>query len=267
MSLHEHSTALEALLATTVVQTIAIALVWLLKSKEAFLRRYLGYIVALAVGVLLATAFLHLLPEAIAHGGNTTATWSLLGGTILLLFAVERIFAALTGGTAEPAATETLSTLQHHHGHHTTRPMNLVFGGMLHSLADGVSVATAFALDRRTGYLTAFAIMLHEIPHRLGDFALFVHLKISARRALHLAIFVGLPSLVGVAVVAVLGIGGSTATARLLPISAASFLYIATANLMPELQHECSLSKVLRQIFCVLAGAGLVALLGLLPNN
>jgi len=261
------STFPKAILATTLVQVIALGAVWTLKGRDSFLRKYLGSLVSLAVGVLLATALLHLLPEAIAHLGNTPSLWLVLTATLLGLFATERVFSAMTGGAAEPAGANTLTTHEHHHGHHTSRPLNLVFGGMLHSFVDGVSVAAAFTVDTRVGLVTAIAIMLHEVPHRLGDFALFVHLRVSTKRAMQLAILVGVPSLLGVGLVTVIGASAAGATAWLLPISAGSFLYIAMANLMPELQHECKLRLVFTQILCVLAGAVLVLLIARLPGS
>lgn len=248
------------------VQIVAVASVQWLHTRTTLLKRYLGHAVALAVGVLLATGLLHLLPEALEELGNRSSLWLAFCGTFVFLFAVERIFSALTGNPAETAATETLSTVHHHHGHHTTHPMNLVFGGMLHSFVDGVSAAAAFTLGPRIGMLTALAIVLHEIPHRLGDFALFMHLGLGERKALRLAALVGLPSLLGVLLVAAIGSAGVSASAWLLPVSAASFVYVAAANLMPELQHECKLTRVAGQIGMLVIGVGLVVLLGKLPG-
>lgn len=256
----------QAFFATLAVQGFVLLAVLLLKGREQFLRRYLAALVALAVGVLLATALLHLLPESVEKLGNRPAVWLTLVATLIGLFATERIFSAVTGGTAEPAGADTLSSHEHHHGHHTTRPLNLVFGGMLHSFVDGVSVAAAFTVGLRVGLVTAFAILLHEIPHRLGDFALFLHLSLTPRRASQLALLVGLPSLLGVLLVVVIGSSATGATLWLLPISAASFLYVAMTSLMPELQHECKLRPVLLQIACVVAGAVMVLLIAKLPG-
>lgn len=248
------------------VQITAVVCVQWLHARTGLLKRYLGHAVALAVGVLLGTGLLHLLPEAIEELGNHTGLWLAFCGTFVFLFAIERIFSALTGNAAETAATETLSTVHHHHGHHTSRPMNLVFGGMLHSFVDGVSAAAAFTLGPRIGLLTALAIVLHEIPHRLGDFALFMHLGLGERKALRLAAIVGAPSLLGVLLVAAIGREGMAASAWLLPVSAASFVYVAAANLMPELQHECKLMRVAGQIGALVVGVLLVVLLGQLPG-
>jgi zinc and cadmium transporter len=243
------------------VQAAAVGAAWILRRREAALRRQLPFIVSLAVGVLLATALLHLLPEAVATLGNGTRTWALLGGSMLALFALERIFFAITGSHAEP---EIEPSHEHHHhgGGHSTRPMSLVMASMLHSFVDGAAVGVAFLAGTRIGWITALAIALHEIPHRMGDFAVLVHLKLSPARALRLAALAGVPSFLGLAAVLYAGTMRTQNIALLLPVSAGSFLYIATANLLPELQEECRWSRVVLQILCLVAGVALVMLAG-----
>ncbi len=254
-------TLLAPILAITAVQAAATAAAWLLRTREDALKRQLPYIVALAIGVLLATALLHLMPEAISALGNGRPVWTALGASMIGLFALERIFFVFTGAGAEPEVAE--PTRPHHpHGVHSTRPLNLILASMLHSLVDGAAVAVAFLTSPRIGWLTALAIALHEIPHRMGDFALLVHLKIPLNRALRLAALAGLPSLLGLAAVLLLGEHSTTLVAWLLPISAGSFLYIATVNLLPELQSECKLPRVLLQLACLSTGVLLVVLAG-----
>ena len=233
------------------------------RHREGALRRHLPYLVSLAVGVLLATALLHLLPEAVSQLGNTKRLWSLLGATMLVLFTVERLFFVLTGKDAEPALGPG-APHHHHHQAHSTRPFNLILAGMVHALVDGTAVAVAFLVSPRLGWLTAAAVALHEVPHRLGDFAVLVHLKVPAQRSLQLAVLAGMPSFLGLAAVVVLGSHSATCSAALLPISAGSFLYIATVNLLPELQHECQLSPMLLQLAAVSLGIGLVLAVGVL---
>jgi len=129
---------------------------------------------------------------------------------------------------------------------------------MLHSFVDGTALATAFVASPRIGWLTAFAIALHEIPHRIGDFAVLIHLRQTPRRALQLAGLAGVPSLLGVVLVWLAGAGHLGEVAYLLPVSAGSFLYIAMVNLLPEIQQEGRIVPVLWQIIWLIAGAGLV---------
>jgi zinc and cadmium transporter len=253
--------ALAALAATIAIQVVAVVSAWGLRAQESLLHRRLPFIVSLAVGVLLATALLHLMPESIARLGNGALPWALALAAMLVLFAIERIFFALTGSHAEP---EVVPTHEHHHHHHahSTRPFNLLLASMLHSFVDGAAVAAAFLVGPHIGWLTALAIALHEIPHRMGDFAVFVHLKLTPRRALNMAVLAGLPSLLGVLAVAAIGTARTHNVALLLPLSAGSFLYIATANLLPELQEECRWTRVAGQIACLAAGVLLVVLVG-----
>jgi len=254
-----------AAIAVTAVQTAAVGGAWLLRSRERLLQRYLPHLLSLAVGVLLTTALIDLMPEALAQLGNRRLTWLLLAGSMLALFAVERIFSALTGSTTEPEVGELgMGTHVHRHApgrdEHSAKPMNLVLAAMLHSFVDGTAMATAFVASPKIGWLTALAIALHEIPHRIGDFAVLIHLRQTSRRALQLAALAGAPSLFGVALVLIAGANSTAAVAYLLPVSAGSFLYIATVNLLPEIQQECRVSRVLWQLLWLGIGAGIVTL-------
>ncbi len=256
---------LDALIAVAGVQAAAVGGAFLLRSRDKLLQRFLPHLLSLAVGVLLTTALVDLMPEAIKRLGNRQLTWLLLAGSMLALFAIERIFSALTGSSTEPEVGE-LGQGTHVHRHapgrqeHSAKPMNLVLAAMLHSFVDGAAMTTAFIASPRIGWLTAVAIALHEIPHRIGDFAVLIHLKQTSRRALQLAVLAGLPSLLGVVMAGFAGTGHIGGVAYLLPVSAGSFLYIATVNLLPEIQQECRVSRVLWQLLWLLAGAGIVAL-------
>jgi zinc and cadmium transporter len=145
----------------------------------------------------------------------------------------------------------------HHHHHGASKPATLLLGSFLHSLVDGTGIAAAFAVDPRVGWVTALAVGLHEIPHRLGDFALLLHMGLARGRAAWLAIGAGGSSLLGWAVVAALGAEHSQQVAWLLPVSAGSFLYISLVDLLPELQVERRPAAVLWQIVCLAAGIAL----------
>ena len=265
------------------VQLVAVAAAWQLRRRDRLLREQLPYLVSLAVGVLLGTALLHLLPEAVELLGNRMAVWTSLGGTMVLLFAAERIFYAATGVRAEQPDPQRLLLEHeaHEHGHahqhcsgetgshdgRTMQPMSLVMASMLHSFVDGAVIASAFVASERIGWLTAFAVALHEIPHRIGDFALFVHLGVTKDRALRYAAIEGAPAVVALGAVLALGSQGVRAIHWLLPISAGSFLYIAMVSLMPELQIECRMGRVLGQLGCLVGGIVLVAALAGLPSS
>lgn len=237
--------------AVLAVQAIAIAAAWLLRAREQQLQRQLPYLVSLAVGVLLSTALLHLLPESVEALGNTRGLWLTIGLTLLTLFAVERLFHALLrdpGAAGMPHAGRSL------------RPINLMVGSSLHSFVDGTAIATAFAVGPRLGLLTAFAVALHEVPHRLGDVAVLLHLGVKPSAAMRFAVLAGMPALLGGMAVLLLGQAGSTVFRWLLPVSAGSFLYIAGVNLLPELQSVTSPRAVALQLLCLGGGIGIVLL-------
>ncbi len=272
------------------VQVLAVGAAWLLRRHERVLMSCLPYLVSVAVGVLLATALLHLLPESEALLGNGRLVPYLMGGSMLGLFATERVVYALTGAAAEQPeagalllAHEAASHGVHHQHHHPggevgagpadghggreMRPGNLLLASMLHSLVDGATIAAAFSAGARTGWLAALAVTLHEVPHRMGDFALLVQLRVPLGRALRFAAAAGVPALVGMVAVMLFGGAEQGAVHLLLPVSAGSFLYIALVNLMPELQVECRRGRVLAQLGCLAGGVALVMLVGVLPER
>jgi zinc and cadmium transporter len=259
---------LESSIAVIGVQALAAVAVVSLHRSDAWLRRALPYVISVAVGVLLATGAAHLLPEAVEALGNRSAVWIVLVLTMLALYIFERVFHVVSGVSAEPATdADHAHAHGHHDHHHASKPATLLLGCVTHSLVDGTSVAAAFTIDARVGWVTALAVGLHEIPHRLGDFALLVHMGIARGRAALLAIGAGGSSLLGWAIVAAVGEHGSHKVAWLLPVSAGSFLYISLVDLLPELQNERRPSAVFWQIFCL--AIGIVLALGLthLPGS
>src|ERR1700744_5361781 len=98
--------SLDAVLAVVGVQAAAVGGAFVLRSREKLVGRYLPHLLSLAVGVLLTTALIDLMPEAVAQLGNRRLTWILVTGSVLALFAIERIFSALTGSTTEPEVGE-----------------------------------------------------------------------------------------------------------------------------------------------------------------
>ena len=241
------------------VQAAAVGAAWLLRSRERQLRRQLPYLVSLAVGVLLATALLHLLPEAVEALGNRRGLWLCVGGTLFVLFALERTVDTYTSHPDGTHAEIHVGT----HAHAKDRagalqPLNLLIASSLHSFVDGTAIATAFTVSPHLGLLTALAVGLHEVPHRLGDVAVLLHLGVAPARAMRFAVLAGVPALFGAGAVLLVGEAGTHAVRWLLPVSAASFLYIAGVNLLPELRASLSRWALLLQLGCLLGGVGIV---------
>lgn len=199
---------------------------------------------AFAVGALLAAALLGMMPEALARGLSPQA----LGGWI----------AAGLGGFF---LLDKFARGRHaHDGPLRAVVPAIVLGDGLHNFVDGVLIAAAFLADPHLGLATTVAVALHEIPQELGDFAVLVAAGLSKSRALLLNLLSGLATVAG-------GLAGywllDSAQAALpvvLALAAASFLYIAIANLVPVLQTRHGLQAGLWQGALVVAGGGAVLL-------
>jgi len=218
--------------------------------SEDRVRRIALWCVTFAVGALLGDAFLHLLPEALEQsGGRNACLWALAG--MLGFFSLEKF---LRG--------------RHFHVHphhaHAVAPrvvVNLV-GDALHNLVDGMLVASSYLVSVPLGVATTIAVLLHELPQELGDFGILVHAGIPVRRALLWNLGSALTAFVGAGIALLLGLEVSSFAQTLVPVTAGGFVYLAAADLIPELQHEpVSPRASLGQVLGVLGGVGVMALL------
>jgi zinc and cadmium transporter len=216
--------------------------------RRAALHRVLPYLVSMAAGALLGNAFLHLLPE-ISEGGLTVGDGLLVLAGMVLFFVLERFIHWHQHGHAD--------------GHAAVAPsawLNLVGDG-LHNFIDGVILASAWLQDPALGATTTLAVALHEVPQELGDFSVLLHGRLPRGRALLLNLASGFVALVGALLT--LALRGAVAgfEAPVLAITAGGFVYIAAADLIPELHRELRPVASALQLACLLGGIGLLALL------
>jgi len=209
--------------------------------------RIVPWLVSYAVGTLLAVALLVLLPEALAHLSARRVLGSLLAG-IMLFFLLEK-----------------LVLWRHCHTHNCevhglAAPMVLIGDGF-HNFLDGVVIGTAVLTSIPLGVSTALAIATHEIPQELGDIAILLHSGYSRRKALLLNIVSGLSAIAG-ASMAIAALDWLPALNQyILAVSAASFLYIAMADLIPDLHRGRIDSTTFRQLGLALAGIATIVML------
>lgn len=257
-------------LAVTGLQAVTAAAVLGVGRHESRMRGIFPIVVSAAVGVLLAMGAGHLLPEGLHALGNRPAVWLALGGTMFALWSLERIVHRVSGVAAEPSpdlATQDCEEIHSHgHSHAASRPSSLLLGSFTHSFVDGASIAAAFVVSPRLGWVTAFAVALHEVPHRLGDFALLLHMEMRSTRAAWLAIVAGAASFLGLGLVQLLGDTAPGLVAWLLPVSAGSFLYISLADLLPEMLRGTTPRERAVRLFALAAGAALALTLGSIPG-
>ena len=214
------------------------------------LDRLLLYLVSLAAGVLLGAAVFHLIPEAIAALGGEGLELPLLflAGFLGFFFLERFLWAHHHGHGMLPASRE--ATAQGHHGGEAhggppaARPHPVVFmnllGSGLHHLMDGMIIAAAYLAGPgiSLGLVTTGAVLLHAIPHEAGDFGILVRGGLEVRRAILLNLLSTSATLVGAVAVLAAGSLALGFSAAILPITAGNFIYIAAADLIPELRHH-----------------------------
>ncbi len=221
----------------------------------AVLGRVVKSLVSLSAGVLLGTALLHVLPEAF-EGHDPQALFATLLGGLLFFWLLEK--------------AELYRHDHHHegdgHDHHAHSDAeragrggySVLVGDTVHNFCDGVIIATAFLANPSLGWVTAMAILAHEIPQEAGDYIVLLNAGFSRGKALLYNALSGLAAVVG----GVLGyylVGPfESAMPYLLVVASSSFIYVAVADLLPQLQQRLSWRDTLVQVAWLGAGLALV---------
>jgi zinc and cadmium transporter len=221
-------------------------------------------LVAVAAGALLGDAFLHLLPEAAEHWGGFPLKLSVLLLAGFMVFFLLEVFLRAQHAHGEALQEEHGHSHGDAHGH--VAPfgwMNLIGDGV-HNFLDGAVLAAAFSVDFRLGLATTVAVVLHEIPQELGDFAVLLRSGMSRRRALMWNLGTALTSVVGAALFFALPFPLETVERWAIPLTAGGFLYIAAADLVPELHHHAGDRHSKAILLGVAGGIAAMALLLLL---
>jgi zinc and cadmium transporter len=241
---------------------VLVASLFLLVPERARTRA-LPLMVAFATGALLAAALLGLLPEAIEQAGPAgygAVGVSLLGG-IALFFVLEKL---VLWRHCHADDCETHAPHDHDHAHdHAGRArapgMMLLVGETIHNMLDGVLIAAAFLIDIKLGVMTALAVVAHEVPSEVGNFAVLLHGGLSRSQAFRWNLTAALGAVLG-------GVAGYFTLSALRPalpyalaVSAASLLYVAVADLIPGLHRRVDTRSSVWQVVLISAGVALVA--------
>jgi zinc and cadmium transporter len=227
----------------------------------AVIGRIVRHMVSISAGVLLGTALLHLLPEAFEGGADAHGLFLALLGGLMFFFLLEK--AELYRHSHHHEGDH-----PHHHHHHGFDAdqagrggWSVLVGDSIHNFCDGLIIAAAFIADGHVGVVTALAIAAHEIPQEVGDYIVLLNAGFSRTRALVYNAVSGLAAVAG-GVIGYFAIGGfEQHLPYLLVIASSSFVYVAVADLIPQLQQRLSLRETLLQIFWLALGLGLIALL------
>jgi zinc and cadmium transporter len=253
--------------------------VWIAAALSfGMLARYTQHMLSLAAGALLATAFLHLLPEAFeSQAGAHDLFLTLLIGLVFFFLldkaelwhhGHEHHHEAAPGAPHHHAHEHPQSHVHaQFHGHdpahahsHLPKPGSwaVLTGDSVHCFGDGILIASAFVADLRLGVIAALAVLAHEVPHHMGDLVVLRGGSSNRRMALVKVSLAG-------AVTALGGTLGYFLVDRLhdylpyfLAVASSSFIYVALADLIPQLQKRLSARETLTQIVWLAAGMGLV---------
>lgn len=213
------------------------------------LKEIIIFLVSLSAGSLLGGAALHLLPEVISGCGSTTAIWYYFLAGIIIFFILEKLICW------RHCHIQTSGEHPHHLG-----LMNLIGDG-LHNFIDGMVITGAFLVNSHLGLITTIAVIAHEIPQEIGDFGVLIHAGYSRSKALFLNFLIALTAIFGAGLALLIGRQTENFTAVILPFTAGSFIYIATADLIPELKKDNRLLKSLGQLGSILLGVGIMLLM------
>ena len=229
----------------------------------SLLAKMVNNMVSVSVGILLATAFLHSLPEAFSMEGTSPQILfaTLLAG-LLGFFLLEKIALLRHNHHHEGDGHD------HHHGHDAEvagrSGWMILVGDGLHNFVDGVLIAAAFMADYQVGIFTAIAIVAHEIPQEIGDFIVLLNAGFSRARALLYNFICGLSEVVGGVLAYFFLEKAHAAMPYLLVIASSSFIYIAVSDLIPQMHRRPHWAQSLRQIILIACGVGFVILIALL---
>jgi zinc and cadmium transporter len=240
-------------LATIMVSLIAFVGIFTLAISHKALEKILLSLVGLAAGTLIGGAFLHLMPEALEEMGDVIGHDEAHQNVMLMVIVGFVIFFIL----------EKLLWRHCHKDHceiHTFAYLNLVGDGV-HNFIDGLIVAAGFLAGVEIGIVTTMAVAFHEIPQEIGDFGVLVHGGIDKKKALAYNFMTAVTAVAG-------GVAGyflipsvGNFEFYILPIAAGGFLYIAAADLIPELHKESRTGRTVMAFGMFLTGIALMWLM------
>ena len=242
--------------------------------------RYTQHMLSLAAGALLATAFLHLLPEAFEAGVEPHNLFVTLLFGLLFFFLLDKAELWHHGhehhhgdvhhGHGHDHAHSHATDAPHDHGAHA-KPLAggwaILAGDSVHCFGDGVLIASAFIVDLKLGVVAAIAVLAHEVPHHMGDLVVLREGSQSRQTAVLKVSLAG-------AITALGGLAGYALLDQLhgvlpymLAIASSSFIYVALADLIPQLQKRLSSRETAAQIVWLLSGIALVSGVSVLAHS
>jgi len=233
-----------ALVAVTIVSLLSLLGAVFLVMKRSIMTRLMSFLLAISSGVLLGSAFIDLIPESQELMGDQALTLVVVG--IIVFFTIEKLMH------------------WHHHieGDHAgeTKPMGYLslIGDGIHNFIDGVIIGGAFIISFPIGISVTAAVIAHEIPHELSDFAILIHSGFSNKKALFFNFLSATTAILGTVLVLSIGSFTQSFVPYLIPFGAGNFLYIALSDLVPELHKPHQKLTSVIHILAIICGVLLI---------
>lgn len=216
--------------------------------KKEKLGKVLIYFISFSAGTLLGDAFVHLIPEAYEKMENALfSSLSILSG-IVVFFILEKFI--------HWRHCHKIASDDHPHVFSYT----ILVGDAVHNLIDGMIIGASYLVSIPIGIATTVAVVFHEVPQEIGDFGSLVYGGFSKTRALFLNFITALAAVLGAILVLVFG-GENFLANFLVPFAAGGFIYIASADLIPELHKHTQIKRSFWQLVTFILGIGLMVLL------
>ena len=240
------TTYIYAFFGVIIVSLVSLVGVFFLSLGDSLLKKYVQVLISLAIGGLLGDAFIHLIPESFKEIADKTLVGILIIAGIIFFFSIEKLIH------------------WHHNGedkeNNQIHPVGklILFTDGFHNMIDGIILGVSFIVSLPVGIATTLAIILHEIPQEIGDFAILIHSGYTKKKALIFNFFSALMAVLGMILAFSFGKVIENYLMLFLPIAAGGFIYIAVADLIPELQKTIQVKRSLVQISAVLLGVFLM---------
>lgn len=230
-----------------IVSLISFVGVFTMPLKPETVGRAMTLAVAFATGSLLGAAFFDVLPEAFKDGGDSMLSYVFLG--MMIFFAMERYI--------HWNHCHTASCEKHYH------PMTYlnIIGGAFHNFVDGAVIAASFLVSIPLGVVTTFAIIAHEIPQEMGDFAILIRGGFSRRNAQLFNFLSALTAFLGAGVTYLFSKEIENVIPMILAIAGGGFIYLATADLIPEIHKETESKNVAIQSVAFVSGISIIIIM------
>lgn len=235
---------LMALLASILISLVSLLGLLFIKIRKNKLKGELLTLVGIATGALLGDAFLHLIPESMAII-NAQKTGLMIITGILIFFTLEKILKWRHCHDIDCDQKNQLAAIS-------------ILADSIHNLIDGLIIGSSFMISVPIGISTSLAVFMHEIPQEIGDFAILIHGGYSVKKASLLNLTSALLSVVGVLIIWLVK-DIAKIQGELMAITAGGFIYLAAADLIPELhRHESKIKDSLWQMLSVVIGLGIM---------